>query len=176
VAAPLYVSQTRELALSEVPEPLAGALRAHAERASLSLAGVRAWLTHRENPAASGFLGRMLGRRSNPADSDAEHDMVIVLHPTHVLVGTHGASRGTAALSLPLLQATVTRGALLANHAFGAGLDLPADDGLTISGFPGTEGRPGTFFVGLGAGAAADACFEAVRAAVASAKNPSTSA
>lgn len=171
MAAPLYVSHTREVALSDVPEPLAGPLRQHAERASLHLEGVRVWLTHRENPAASGFFGRMLGRRSNPADPDAAHEIVLALHATHVLVGTHGAVRGAAVLSLPLLQATVTRGPLLANHALGAGLDLPADDGLTIAGFPGTEGRPGTFFVGLGAGADADACFEAVRAAVARAKN-----
>ena len=96
--------------------------------------------------------------------------MVLALHATHLLVGTHGASRGTAVMSLPLLQATVTRGGVLAGHPLAAGLDVPADDGLTISGFPGTEGRPGTYFVGLGPGAA-DACFEAVRAAVARAKN-----
>ncbi|MBK6465342.1 MAG: hypothetical protein IPF92_30710 [Myxococcales bacterium] len=170
MAAALYASHSRELALAEVPEPLGAALRLHAERASLSVEAMRAWLTHRENPVASGFFGSLLGRRSNPADPDAEHDMVLALHATHLLVGTHGASRGTAVMSLPLLQATVTRGGVLAGHPLAAGLDVPADDGLTISGFPGTEGRPGTYFVGLGPGAA-DACFEAVRAAVARAKN-----
>lgn len=163
----LYTSSTRELALDEIPEPLRAALRAHAEGASLSLGDVRAWLTHRENPKSTSFFGGLLGRRSNSVDPDPHHDIVLVLHPTHVLVGTHGPSRGTSVLSLALLQATASRGTALGAHA-----DAPTDDGITISGFPGTVGRPGTYFVGLGPGPDAEACVEALSAAIVRAKNP----
>lgn len=96
--------------------------------------------------------------------------MALVLHRTHLLVGRHAASGAATVLSLPLLAATATRGSSIA-AAFGGALDAPADDGITIAGFPGTEGRPGSYFFGLG-GPEADACFEAVRAAIGSAKNP----
>jgi hypothetical protein len=43
---------------------------------------------------------------------------------------------------------------------------------MTIAGFPGHEGRPGTYFVGLGAYGAAAACVQAVEAAVTAVKNP----
>ncbi len=171
MASPLYTSTTRELAFDDMPEPLRSAFQTHAEGASLLLRDVRAWLTHRENPTSTSFLGSLFGRRSNPVDPDPQHDVVLVLHATHVLVGTHGPSRGTSVLSLPLVQATVSRGSALQN-AFGANVDAPTDDGITSSGFPGTEGRPGTYFVGLGPGTHAEACVEAVGAAILRIKNP----
>lgn len=41
-----------------------------------------------------------------------------------------------------------------------------ADDGMTISGFPGKEGRPGTHFFGLGGD-----CLAAVESAIRAAKS-----
>ncbi len=98
--------------------------------------------------------------------------MVLVLHPTHVIVARHGPARGTSVLSLPLMQATITRGSALP-AAFGGGLDLPSDDGVTVSGFPSTSGSPGTYFVGLGPGADAEMCVRALTDAVVRVKNPS---
>ncbi len=156
-----------------MPAALLSAIEKHAADASIQLVDVHAWCTYRTNPPSTSFFGKLLGRRSNHVDADTEHEMVLVLHRTHLLVGTHGASRGTAVLSLPLLQATITRGSKLVGALAGLAsiADLPTDDGITIDGFPGTEGRPGSYFFGMG-GAEADACFEAVREAVLRAKNP----
>ncbi len=168
MAAPLYSSHTREVALDTVAAPLLDAIRAEAARNSLSLDGARAWSTHRDNRPATSFLGKLLARRSNPVDPDAEHDMVLVLQSTHLLFATHGVLGGTRALCLPLVQATVSRGAVGAHLPR---LDAPADDGITLSGFPGVVGRPGSVFFGMG-GPASDDCFASVEAAVRSAKNP----
>jgi hypothetical protein len=175
MSSPLYRSQTRTVpTVIDVPTALRNALTTHADTKKLALAGTRIWVTHRENPIATGMFGKLFSRRSNTADPDAEHDMVLVLHATHVIVGTSGAARGTTVISLPLVQATVTRGSILAGRLQGAPSDLPSDDGLTISGFPGDQGRPGTYFVGLGPGADAEACAQAVIAAAEAAKNPAT--
>lgn len=167
---PLYLSSTREIPATELTEPLATALREHASRHQLSLDGVRMWLTRRENPPATGFLASLFGRRRNPIDSDPWHDALLVLHPTHVLLASHGPSTGTLVQSLPLALASVVRGSVIGAR-MGGGLDLPSDDGITIEGFPGDVGRPGSVFAGLG-GPEAEDCFEAVREAVARAKNP----
>lgn len=164
---PLYVSTTREVSLEGLPPAILEALRAHAERASLGLEGLRVWLTHRENPPQTSFLGKLFGRRSNPADPDPEHDMVLVLGATHLFVATGGPTRPATVMSVPLLGATATRG-LMMTAALGQ-LDAPGDDGMSIGGFPGTEGRPGTYFFGMG-GPEADTCFGAVREALAAAK------
>jgi hypothetical protein len=172
MSAPLYRSQTRSIPIPELPAALRNALLTHADTKKLKLVAANAWLTHRENPASETMFGKLFSKRANSADPDAAHDMVLVLHATHLLVGTSGPVRGTAVLSLPLLVATVTRGSLLAGRVSRPGLDVPSDDGLTIRGFPGEQGNPGTYFMGLGAGAAADACRHAVMAAVEGAKNP----
>ncbi len=171
MAAPLYRSQTRLCALANLPTTLRNALIAHADAKHLSLVSTQAWITHRENPVADGLLGKMFKRRSNPTDPDAEHDMLLVLHGTHLIVGTAGAVRGASIMSLPLLQASVVRGSALAAQ-LGGRVDAPEDDGLTISGFPGHEGRPGSYFFGLGKEEDARTCVNAVLAAVAGAKNP----
>ncbi len=163
---PLYVSTTREASLEGLPPAILEALRAHAERASLGLEGSRVWRTHRENPPQTSFLGKLFGRRSNPADPDAEHDMVLVLTATHLVVATGGPTRAPSVLSVALLVATASRG--LAYPALGD-VDVPGDDGIAIEGFPGTEGRPGRYFFGMG-GPEADTCFGAVREALAAAK------
>jgi hypothetical protein len=166
MAPPCYRSDTRELPLDALEAPLLAALRAEAARSALALDGVRVWRTRRENPPATSLLGKLLGRRANPIDPDAEHDMVLVLHATHLLLATHGKQRGTTVTTLPLVQATLSRGVVGAHVAT---LDAPSDDGITLSGFPGQVGRPGSQFFGLG-GPASDACFEALDAAVRRAK------
>lgn len=174
MSAPLYRSETRSIPIPQLPAALRNALFMHAEAKKLKLATARAWLTRRENPPSETMFGKLLKKRSNGADPDAEHEMVLVVHDTHLLVGTSGARRGTSILSLPLLVATVTRGSLLAARLHTGAIDVPSDDGLTISGFPGHDGSPGTYFMGLGAGAAAAECAHAALAAVEAAKNPAS--
>lgn len=165
----MYLRTTRETSLSALPATIASALGDHAAKNQIELdaAGVRCWLTHSENPPANGFLGKVFGRRANPVDPDAEHFTALVLHPMHVIVATAGAKRGTVVMSLPLAQASLTRGALLAAQ-IGIALD---QEGVTLSGFPGTQGCPGTYFVGL-AGASGAECADVVEAAIRAQKNP----
>ena len=172
MSAPLYRSQTRSSSIAELPTDLRNALTTHADTKKLQLVNARAWVTHRENPASESMFGKLFGRRANSVDPDAAHDMVLVLHATHLLVGSSGAVRGTKVMSLPLLVSTVTRGSLVASRLQRPASDTPSDDGLTISGFPGEHGQPGTYFMGLGAGAEAEACVQAVMAALEAAKNP----
>lgn len=165
----LYRTSTRELSLSSVPEPLGSKLREYAERQGLKLDSVRAWITHSENPTADGFFGKLFGRRSNPVDPDAAHDTLLVLHPTHLVLGTAGEKRGCSVFGLPLDHASVTRGHALAGKL---GAAAPSDDGITIGGLPGDEGRVGTYFVALGPEPAAAECVRAVQDAIIARKNP----
>ncbi len=154
--APLYRSQTRSIPIPSLPSSLRNALLTYADTKKLKMVGAQAWLTHRENPAATTLLGKLLKKRANAGDLDAEHDLLIVVHATHVLVGASGASRGTKVHGVPLTLATVTR-------------DHGADGGLTIGGFPGDAS---THFVGLAAGPDADACVQALTSAIEAAKRP----
>lgn len=165
----LYRSSTRELSLSQIPEPLASRLREYAQKNQLELASVRAWLTHSENPPAEGFFGKLFGRRSNSVDPDAAHDTLLVLHPTHLVLGTAGEKRGCTVFGLPLDHASVTRGHALAGKL---GAAAPSDDGITIAGLPGDEGRVGTYFFALGGEPAAAECAHAVQEAITARKNP----
>lgn len=168
MGAAMYRRTTRELALSALPPALAAAIEAHASRSQLRLERTRCWLTHSENPPAEGFFGKLLGRRANDVDPDVAHDSALVLHPTHVLVATSGERRGTTVLSLPLVQATMTRGSAIAARVGMAA----AADGVTLAGFPGEVGRPGTYFFGLGPEPAAEECVRALESAILAAKNP----
>jgi hypothetical protein len=172
MAAPLYRSTTRELSVAALPPALGSALRDFAAKHQLVLDGVRCWLTHSENPPATGFFSRVLGRRANPVDPDAEHHSLLVLHPTQILVGTSGEKRGTTILGVALVNASMQRG-----HGLSPQLAAmaPGDDGITLYGFPGEHGRPGSWFFGLGAGAAAEACVHAVELALRAVKNPAQS-
>jgi hypothetical protein len=165
---PMYVRHTRSVQMGELAAHVRDKLAAHAESRQLELSNVRLWLTHSENPQADSGLGKLLRRRANPADPDVEHDTVVVLHPTQILVAIDGAKRGTSVLSLPLTQASVAPGTGL-----GAKLGRVAGeaDGFTISGFEGGD-RPASFYVGLGAEPAAAECFSAVESAIVAAKNP----
>jgi hypothetical protein len=165
---PMYVRHTRSVQLGELAPHVRGELTAHADVRQLDLTDVRLWLTHSENPPAGSGLGKLLRRRTNPTDPDAEHDTVVVLHPTHVLVAVDGARRGTSVLSMPLIQASIARGT-----ALGAALDRVGGDagGFTLTGFDAGE-RPASFYVGTGPEPAAAECFSAVEAAITAAKNP----
>ena len=163
----LYRSSTRELALAELPPKLGASVAEHAARHQLELGAVRCWLTRSENPIEEGMMGKLFGRRANSADPDAEHVTAVVLHPTHLLMGTEGKARGVAVLSVPLGQASVTRGHP-ALEKLGA---VAAEPGMQIDGLPGEHGRPGSYFVKLGEDADGAACFGAVRAAIVAAKN-----
>ncbi len=162
----LYRSSTRELSLGQLPAQLAEVLRDHAAQRQLALEGVRCWLTHSENPTAAGMLGKLFGRRENPADPDAAHDTAVVLHSTHLLIGTYAEQRGAAALSLPLGQASIARQSELA-----ASLGAASEPGMSITGFPGEHGSAGSYFVKLGEDAAGAECYRAVEAAIVTAKN-----
>ncbi len=164
----MYRRSTRAMDLASLPRPLAEQLAGHAAQHQIELRDTRVWLTHSENPPAEGFVGRLLGRRANPVDPNTQSDTALVLHPTHVLVAMNGDKAGAFALSLPLVQASMTRGSALAARFGAAG----GEDGITLSGFPGETGRPGTYFVGLGPEPAGAACVQAVEAAILAAKNP----
>lgn len=164
----MYRRSTRAVSLSDLPLAMSEHLARHAAERQLELREARVWLTRSENLPATGLIGRMLGRRANPVDPDVEHDTALLLLPTHLVVATAGARRGVSALSLPLIQASMTRGSALAQR-FGV---MGDEAGITVSGFPGEAGRPGTYYVGLGRDAAGDECAAAVEAAISATKNP----
>ena len=69
-------------------------------------------------------------------DPDAEHFTALVLHPMHVIVATAGAKRGTVVMSLPLAQASLTRGALLAAQI---GIALDQNALIPVNALPSTN-------------------------------------
>ena len=165
---PMYVRHTRSAKMSELDPRLRDQLIAHAESRHINLTDVRLWVTHSENPPADSGFGKLLRRRANPTDPDIEHDTVIVLHRTHIVIAVDGAKRGTSVLSVPLIQASIATGAgIPATVAKGVG----ESSGFTITGFGG-DVRPGSFYVGLGVEPAAAECFTAVESAITLAKNP----
>ena len=154
---PLYVRHTRSARIVELPRPICGKLAEHAASHQIDLNDVQVWLTHSENPPASSAFGKLLRRRANPVDPDEEHWTAVVLHPTHLLVATEGAKRGTAVLSLPLAQASMSADASSGDPA-----------GFTITGFGGEQ--PGSYYVGLGPEPDAAGCISAVHGAISVAK------
>lgn len=164
----MYRRSTHETRLTDLPAALAEALQAHASAQQLALTDVRVWSTESENPPASGWVGRLLGRRANPVDPDVRHVTVVVLHPTHLVVAMTGERRGTSVVSVPLVVASIARGSAVAARWAG----VESSDGVSITGLPGDEGRPGTLFVGLGPGPDAQACVDALEAAIRRVKNP----
>ncbi|GAC68667.1 hypothetical protein [Gordonia soli] len=168
--APAYRRSTRSVDLAELPPDMRLALTEHAETQHLRLADdLPAWLTRSENPPSTNRIGRLLGRRANSADPDSEHQTLVLLHPTQLIVVTSGAERGVTALSVPLAQATVAPGSALTV----GGVATP-DDGysFSVTGFAGHEGRPGSFYLGMGADEAGLECRTRVRDAITAARNP----
>mgnify|MGYP007072874318 CR=1 FL=1 len=117
-----------------------------------------AWITRSINPPSTTFFGKLFGRRANAVDPDSEHQTLVVLHPTHLIVVVSGAQRGTSALSVPLARASMQQ------------LGPTSDDGFSVTGF-GADAQPGSLHIGVGA-PDGTACQEAVRAAIVGAKNP----
>jgi hypothetical protein len=167
----MYVRHTQSVQLDELPARISNKLTEYAESRQIELRNVRVWMTHSQNPPASSGFGKLLRRRANPTDPDEEHWTVLVLHPTQILVVVDGAKRGTSALSLPLAQASMAPGVGLLG---GLGATLNSDaidpDGFTLTGFEGEQ--TGSFYIGLGAEAAAAECVSAVHTAITASKNP----
>ncbi|MEO9330411.1 hypothetical protein [Gordonia aurantiaca] len=155
---PAYERTTTRADLSDLTAAVAAALREHAEARHLVLTDdLPAWSTRSINLPASSWPARLFRRRSNPADPDSEHQTLVVLHPTHLIVVVSGARRGISAMSAALAVASI---------------DQPETaDGFSVTGFVGDEGRPASFYLGVGE-PAGDECREAVRAAIVAAKNP----
>src|SRR5687767_3688926 len=101
--APLYRNETRSITISDVPSALRIALLQHAEKKKLRLVAASVWLTNRENAPSDTMFGKLFGRRKPAAAPDASHEMILVLHETHLLVGksvaTSGSVRDTSVLS-----------------------------------------------------------------------------
>lgn len=162
----MYVRSTATADLSALPPDIAVALREYAETHQLVITDdLPAWITRSQNLPASSRLGRMLGRRANSADPDDEHQTLIVVHPTHLVIVISGAVRGVSVVSVPLVQASMSPGTRL------GGADT-ADHGFSVLGFPGHEGQPGSLYLGLGPEPEGTDCAGTVRAAIAAAKNP----
>jgi hypothetical protein len=163
-----YERSTQMVRFDQLSMAMTEALAKHAESQQLVLADdMPAWLTHSVNRPSTSWLGKLFGRRTNTTDKDTEHDVLVVLHTTHMVVVTSGRKRGTDAISVPLAQASVRVGGAL-EDSFSA----VEDSGVTVGGFPGAHGQAGTFYIGLGPEPAGAECAEAIRAAITDAKNP----
>ena len=161
---PMYSRRTRRIRIEDAPSAMREAYQEHVSSNQWddSSSEPPAWLTHSVNLPSSTFIGRVFGRRANWVDPDLEHDLLLVLGSSHLVIVTHGLKRGTAVLSIALAHASLgKRLTVLASR------DDHTERGVTISGFPGEDGRPGTFFVALGPDAAGQECEDAVRGALA---------
>ena len=159
--APGYQRTTTAADLSALAPGIGAALREYSDTHQLAITDdLPAWLTRSINPPSTTFFGKLFGRRSNPVDPDSEHQTLIVLHPTHLIVVVSGAERGVSALSCPLAVASMSSTPY-----------VPESDGFSVTGFAGHEGRPGSFYLGTGEPAGTE-CREAVRSAIVAAKNP----
>lgn len=159
---------TKMVRFDQLSMAMTQALAEHSASRQLVLADdMPAWLTHSVNRPSTSILGKLFGSSSDTTDEDTEQDVLVVLHPTHMVVVTAGENRDTTARSVPLAQASVRVGGAL-EDSFSA----VEDSGVTIGGFPGNHGQPGTFYIGLGPEPAGAECAEAIRAAITDAKNP----
>jgi hypothetical protein len=160
---PMYSRRTSRIQVEDAPPPMRDAYLEHVVSNGWDpSAQPAAWLTHSVNLPSHSLLGRAFGRRANWADPDHEHELLLVLGSSHVVIVSHGLKRGTTALSIALAQASIGR-----RPSISASGDDHTERGVTISGFPGEHGRPGTFFVALGPEAAGQECEDALRAALA---------
>jgi len=164
----MYQRTTTTADLSTLPPAIEAALRTYADEHQLEVTDdLPAWVTRSLNPTATSFLGKIFKRRANPTDPDSEHQTLVVLHPTHLIVVVSGAERGVSTLSVPLALASI-RDRLVAPA--GGGSDV-AEGGFTVGGPLGGDGRQGDFFVGTGP-PDGERCRDAIRTAISAAKNP----
>ncbi|MDL9945788.1 hypothetical protein QSJ19_09340 [Gordonia sp. ABSL11-1] len=163
--APHYERTTVATDLDDLPTDMRAALGAYGLAHQLSLDdALPAWSTRSVNPPSTTMMGKLFRRRANPTDPDSEHQTVVIVHPSHVIVVISGSERGVTVLSTPLAIASITDGPTIGGVGSG-------ETGFTITGLPGDAGWPGSFYVGLGPEPAGRDCAEAVRAAVVAAKN-----
>jgi len=142
-----YERTTEGTTLDRLPEALRTAIELHLRERSLTVASdARAFLTHSRRTVKPGLWRRMTGT----ADRDAEHWTATVIGARDVIVANHGETRGTPALSARLTDVDVE---ILAERFAAAGLDVPEDGGVSLTGFATSiEGEPrrGSLYVGLG--------------------------
>jgi hypothetical protein len=141
-----YERSTTSTTLAGLPEPLRGAMSARIAEGLLTVpADAPAFLTVSKRLRKPGLLSRITGS----GDRDAEHLTALLLGPKDVVVGVHGAERGTSVLAARLEDVDTSS---LAERLAATGVELD-DDGVTITGFPVSTGGAtsrGSFFVGLG--------------------------
>lgn len=157
--APGYQRTTTRADLSALAPGIGAALREYSDTHQLAITDdLPAWLTRSINPPSTSLFGKLFARRANPVDPDSEHQTLVVLHPTHLIVVVSGARRGTAALAAPLARATMD--------------DELTDDSLASTGFTvtGFHDGPGSFHIGVGAPDGTQ-CHDEVKAAIIAAKN-----
>lgn len=95
-----YARTTQRASTRELPPALRDALVSAARQVQIEDLDARAShlvLTHARRTKAAGFFARVLG-----GDTDPEHWCVLAVTPKAVLVGTHGAQRGTWVRTLPI--------------------------------------------------------------------------
>ena len=164
----MYKRSTRMVRFDELSMEMTAALAEHAQSHQLVLSDdMPAWLTSSQNLPSNSLLGKVFRRKANWTDPDAAHEVLVVIHSTHLIVVTAGEKRGTAVLSVPMSQASARVGSAL-EDTFAA----VEDSGITLGGFPGEHGQAGTFYIGLGPEPAGAECAEAIREAITAAKNP----
>ena len=155
MSAAQYTSVTRSMRIVDVPTAVRNAVVTHAEHNKLQLVAARTWVTLRTKVPTKSVLRQILRR---PTPPEPVREMVLVVHATHLIVGgSRGVIADAIAMSVPLTSVSI------GPVAQGEGED---GKGFTIHGF---SGSPSTFFMGLGAGADADACVAAITKAIADA-------
>lgn len=95
-----YARTTQRASTRELPPALRDALVSAARQVQVEDLDARAShlvLTHARRTKAAGFFARVLG-----GDTDPEHWCALAVTPKAVLVGTHGAHRGTWVRTLPI--------------------------------------------------------------------------
>lgn len=163
-----FERSTRAVRFDQLSMAMTETLAQYCEESQLVLTDdMPAWLTSNVNQPSQSIWGKLFGRRVNRADKDSAHEVLVVLHTTHVLLVTSRRKRGTSVLSVPLSQASVRVGGALEDS-----FSVVEDSGITLGGFPDEHGHAGTTYIGLGPEPAGAECAESIRAAVTDAKNP----
>lgn len=152
MSAPPYESMTRSTRLADLPVAVRNAVVTLAEQQKLQLANAQVWVTLRKTAPAKSVLRTLLRRPKAPGPV---HEMVLVVHATHFVVGgSRGVVADAVARTVPLTEASIVPSA------------PGTEKGFTIHGF---SGASPTFFMALGNGADADACLAAATKAIADA-------
>lgn len=150
-----YVRRTEERALQALPAELREVTENCARRLGHELhASKSVWFTRSENPLGRGWLDRLFGRHANPADPNDVTDVALALTDAHLVIGIFGDASGPAALCAPRVEVRLDD-------------SLPLR-GVTIHGFASLDPvhdpvARGSFFLGVSADDAGDACLADLR-------------